>query len=56
MPLPEMPWYDSIERGLKPLDRYMQVLLLAIAVGCIYVAVRGTPATRTAMFVYLVSP
>ena len=50
------PWYDAIEKALRPLEGHMQLALVGIAVITLVVAWKGDSVARTAWFVYLVSP
>lgn len=56
MALPEMPWYGSIERGLRPIEPYSNLVLIGLAALTVLIAWKGDSVTKMAWIVYLVSP
>lgn len=51
-----MPWYDALERALKPVEGYTTLLLVALAIITLLIAWKGDAVAKTAWFIYLVSP
>jgi len=56
MATPELPWYPAIERALRPIEPYSSLVLVGVAVLCLWVAFRGDAVTKTAILVWIVSP
>lgn len=56
MPTPELPWYPAVEKALQPIEPYSSLVLVGIAVVCLWVAFRGDAVTKTAVLVWIVSP
>ncbi len=56
MSLPRPPWYGPLERALAPARPYSQALLVAVALGALYIAWAGSDVARFAALVWIVSP
>jgi len=54
--IPEMPWYNELERLLHPLSPYSSLALLVMALILAWVAFRGDAVTKMAVMVWVVSP
>lgn len=51
-----MPWYNAIEKALKPVEGYTTALLVGLAGITLVIAWKGDAVTKMAWFVYLISP
>lgn len=56
MNIPKMPWYSAVNKKLKGVEWLVNALLIAIIVISVVLLVRGDRLTKTAWFVYLISP
>lgn len=56
MSVPEMPWYDALEKLLHPISPYSSWALVIMAIVLLWVAFRGDAVTKMAVLIWIVSP
>jgi hypothetical protein len=56
MNIPTMPWYGAFESALAPIQPYIKIALLLLALATAAVAIWGDAIVSMALFIYLVSP
>lgn len=56
MPLPQLPWYKSLEKKIAPTEKAANIVLVLIAMITIGILLWGSPLFKAAWAVYVLSP
>ncbi len=56
LPIPNMPWYKALNSRLEGSEWFVNAGIVAVITLSVFLLLRGDRITKTAWFVYLISP
>ena len=56
MPLPQLPWYNKLEKAIAPTEPAANLLLVMLMAITLVILLWGSPTWKAAWAIYLVSP